>query len=324
MSRGLSKEAKGIGVGLTGGILWGLDAILVGVILSRTVFLDNLGAAITIAPFVSTFLHDAFSSLWMIIFLIFTGGIKPLLKSLKTKSALFVALAAIFGGPIGMTGYMLSISYIGASYTAIISAMFPIVGALLSYIFLKEKMSKKGILGLLMAIVATIILGFTSPDSPKNVILGFVFAMLCVFGWGAECVICAYGMKNDVSPESALQIRQLVSAIVYGVIIIPSLKGFNLTAQVMQSDVIIIIIITALAGTASYLCYYSSINSIGATKAMGLNISYSAWAVILGVFFGTPFGVKEFALAAVIVVGSVLTSENPTEFFSLFGFGKKK
>jgi len=323
MSSGLSKEAKGIGVGLTGGILWGLDAILVGVILSRTVFLDNAGAALAIAPFVSTFLHDAFSSLWMIIFLLFTGRIKPLLKSLKTKSALFVALAAVFGGPIGMTGYMLSISYIGASYAAIISSMFPIVGAVLSYIFLKEKMSKKGIIGLLMAIAATIILGFTAPDSPKNVILGFVFAMLCVFGWGAECVICAYGMKNDVSPESALQIRQLVSTIIYGVIIIPLLKGFNLTAAAMQSDVLIIII-TALAGTASYLCYYSSINSIGATKAMGLNISYSAWAVILGIFFGTPFGVKEFVLAAVIVVGSVLTSENPAEFFSLFGFGKKK
>lgn len=312
---------NGSGTGLLGGILWGFDTVLVGVVLGTTVL--NTPQAIAIAPLVSTFLHDFFSSIWMLIFTALNHGFGELKKALKTKSGKFVMVAALFGGPIGMTGYMLAINYIGASYTAVISAMYPAVGALLSMIFLKEKMGKLGALGLTMAITATMILGFTTTDTPKNIWLGILFALLCVFGWGIEVVICAYGMKNDVLPETALQIRQLTSAIVYGLLIMPIIKGYPLAAQVASSPVILLIALTALAGTSSYLCYYRSIDGIGPIKAMGLNISYSAWAIFIGIFFGNGISLKALFLALIIITGSLLTTENPGEFLQLFHIGEK-
>lgn len=312
----LSQEGKGIATGLLGGFLWGLDTVLVGVILA----MSPLSHAVALAPLVSTFLHDTFSSLWMLLFTTSKKNLQKFLKSWKSRSGLFVTIAALFGGPIGMTGYMLSIRYIGASNTAIISAMYPAVGAFFGFLFLKEKMKKTGFIGLGIAILATMILGFTSPEQPENIALGIIFALLCVIGWGCECVITAYGMKNDMLPDIALQIRQLVSAIVYGVLIIPIIGGYPLVGEILKSPAVIVIALTALAGTASYLFYYRSIDNIGAIKAMGLNISYSAWAIFIGVFFGNGISFKEIILAILIIAGSLLTTDNPKEFLQLFAF----
>ncbi|WP_071131770.1 DMT family transporter [Enterococcus timonensis] len=320
MNNKITSEGKGIATGLAGGLLWGLDTVLVGVILA----MSPLSGAVALAPLVSTFLHDFFSSIWMLIYTAFHKNLKNFIKSWPKRSGRFVTIAALFGGPIGMTGYMLSIRYIGASNTAIISAMYPAVGAFFGYLFLKERMSKRGFLGLAIAMGATMILGFTSPEAPQNIVLGILFALLCVFGWGMEAVITAYGMKNDLLPDLALQIRQLVSALVYGIFIIPIIGGYPLVLEIIQSPAIIVIALTALAGTSSYLCYYRSIDSIGAIKAMGLNISYSAWAIFIGIFFGNGISFKEVILAVLIIAGSILTTDNPKEFLQIFILKPKK
>ena len=64
----------------------------------------------------------------------------PLLQNhgFLTQDYSFVSLAAIIGGPVGMTGYVLSIANRGASIGAVVSAIFPTIGALLACIFLKD------------------------------------------------------------------------------------------------------------------------------------------------------------------------------------------
>ncbi|MBI6034429.1 DMT family transporter, partial [Clostridium perfringens] len=206
---------KGYGSGIISAMAWGLDTVLVGVILSMAPFI-NTEAAIMLAPFVSTFLHDFFSTLWMFIYMIFTRQVGKLFKSLKTPSTKYVILASIFGGPMGMTGYLLSVNYIGPSYAATISSIYPAVGAVLAAIFLKEKISRKGYIGLTISILGIALLGFGN-DGGKASLIGFLFAGLSVLGWSSESVICSYGMKDeDISPKQALQIRQFISALFSG------------------------------------------------------------------------------------------------------------
>ncbi len=50
---------KGYGSGIISAMAWGLDTVLVGVILSMAPFIST-EAPIMLAPFVSTFLHDFF------------------------------------------------------------------------------------------------------------------------------------------------------------------------------------------------------------------------------------------------------------------------
>lgn len=304
--------------GLLAGILWGLDTVILGVALAMSEFVST-EQAIMLAPFVSTFLHDTFSSIWMLIYMGIKKQYKNVLYALKTKSGKFIILGALLGGPIGMSGYVAAINYIGPAYTAIISSLFPALGALLSYIFLKEKMTIVQMLGLFVSIVGVIVLGYTPGASEvANLLLGFGCALLCCVGWAAEAVICAYGLKDpDISDEHALQIRQLTSALFYGVVIMTVLSGWNFTFDILPSTATLIIALSALFGTASYVCYYRSIATIGATKAMALNITYSAWSIVFALLLlHTLPDVKSIICGVVIVLGSLVAAADLKEFFN--------
>ena len=115
-----------------------------------------------------------------------------------------------------------------------------------------------------------------------NVLVGILGVAACVFGWGSEAVILAWGMQDDaVDNETALQIRETTSAFAYGLLILPLAGSVDFAAQVALTPANGVVFIAALAGTASYLFYYKAIDAIGASRGMALNISYSAWSVIL-------------------------------------------
>ena len=117
--------------GILAGILWGLDTVILGIALSMSTFVST-EQAIVLAPFVSTFIHDFCSSIWMLIYMGIKKQYGNILRAVKTRSGKFIILGALLGGPIGMSGYVAAINYIGPAYTAIISAMFPALGAFLS------------------------------------------------------------------------------------------------------------------------------------------------------------------------------------------------
>ena len=302
--------------GLMSGILWGLDTVLLGIAIAMTPFIET-EQAIFLAPFVGTFLHDLFSSIWMAIYMMFKKQISNTIKAAKTRSGRFIMLGAILGGPVGMTGYLLSIKYIGPAYTAIISSLYPAVGAFLSFIFLKEKMKLSSIIGLFLSIAGIIALGYAPGGEVNNLAIGFLFALMCVIGWASEAVICAYGMKEEeITPEQSLQVRQLTSAVIYGFLIIPIVKGIRFTTQVVPNTTTIIILLTAFAGTASYVCYYKGIYKVGAIKAMSLNITYSAWAIVFGVILlGNSLDLKSIICCLCIMIGSVMSSGDIKEIF---------
>lgn len=305
--------------GLLSGILWGLDTVILGVALAMTPFIST-EQAIFLSPFVSTFLHDIFSSIWMVIYMAFKKQIKKTIRVANTRSGRFIMLGALLGGPVGMTGYLLAIKYIGPAYTAIISSLYPAMGAFLSYIFLKEKMKPISILGLCISISGIIILGYSPGGEVTNLLLGFIFALVCVIGWSSEAVICAYGMKEDeITPDQSLQVRQLTSAVVYGFLIIPIVKGIKFTFNILPTNSTGIIMLTALVGTASYVFYYKGIRKVGATKAMSLNITYSAWSIVFSVILlGNSIDVKSIICCIIIIIGSVMAAGDVKELIGIF------
>ena len=303
--------------GLLAGVLWGVDTVILGIALSMTPFVAT-EQAIVLAPFVSTFLHDFFSSLWMLLYMGVKKQYRLVLRAVKTRSGRFIALAALLGGPIGMSGYVAAIHYIGPAYTAIISAMFPALGALLSYIFLKEKMKPLQIGGLVASILGVIVMGYTpgGNEAMRNVVLGFGCALLCCVGWASEAVLCAYGFKDpNITDEQALQIRQLTSALFYGVAILTVIGGWGFTIQIAPTPTTAVILLSALFGTASYLFYYKSITRIGAAKTMALNITYSAWSIVFAlILLHTLPDVKSIICGVVIVFGSIIAATDINEF----------
>ena len=306
------KPSIGGWIGLSSGILWGINTVWIGLILNQSTFQEF----ILLAPIISTFLHDTFSSIWLFLYILFTKKLKDLKQAFTSGGAKIILFSGLLGGPIGMTGYMLAIQSIGPSYTAIISATYPAIGTFISWRFLKDKISTLNIVGISIAIGATIALGLTTTNDSSATWIGFGFALLCAIGWGSESAITAYGMKKEVTPTVAIQIRQAISAITYLFIILPFIQGFHYVSIVLHSKTSILLALTALIGSASYLLYYTAIHQIGPIRAMGLNISYSAWAVVFSLLIGFPTSFFELLLAITIVSGSILSTGHPSSFFN--------
>lgn len=273
--------------GIIAGITWAVETIILGIALAMSPFVST-EQAVLLAPFASTFLHDFFSAIWSCIYNGVRGNLPAVGRALKTKSGRFVALAAVIGGPVGMTGYVLSVANMGASIGAVASAIFPAIGAVLAYIFLKEKMSWYRWIFLILSLLGVYGLSYSPEINITNFWLGFAGTLMCAFGWGIEAVIIAKSVQdNAVTDEIALQIRQTTSALVYGIIILPIMKGWGFTVSLFNGTgwLIPVIAIAALFATASYLFYYRAISQIGASKSMALNITYAAWAVVFSVIF---------------------------------------
>ena len=101
-----------------------------------------------------------------------------------------------------------------------------------------------------MSICAMALMGW-APQSTQveNLPLGILCALLCVCGWAVEVVICAYGMKDpNVNNEHALMIRQITSAIFYGVVIMNVIRGWNLVGDVLPTIATPVILASAFSG----------------------------------------------------------------------------
>ena len=309
--------------GIIAAITWALETVVIGLALE----MSPLKEAAVLAPLVSTFLHDSFSAIFATIYNGIRGNLKNVWKAFKTKSGKFVLLAAVIGGPIGMTGYVLSVKYMGASIGAVASAAFPAVGAILAYFFLKEKMQWYRWLFLLATLGGVYGLSYSPELNVTNFWIGLLGTLMCALGWGIEAVILAKSMKDeDVKDEYALQLRQTTSAVVYGAVILPIVGGWGFTADlftVSNAWMLHLIAFAALFATASYLFYYRAINQIGASKAMALNVTYAAWAILFTVIIrGDTSVLKPMTIicALVVLICSILTAAD----FKDLGFKRKK
>ena len=312
--------------GLLAGVAWALETVVLGIALSMSPFLST-EQAVLLAPFVSTFLHDAFSGLFLLIYNLIRGKAKELFGVFKSSSLKWVLLASAIGGPIGMTGYVLAVNYMGASVGAVASAVYPAIGTLLAYIFLKERVAWYQWIFLILTLFGVYGLSYSPSLNVENFWLGLLGAFMCAFGWGIEAVILAKCLKDpNIKSEYALNIRQLTSALIYGVIILPILGGWKFTIGLFSGGTGILlptVAVAALCATVSYLLYYTTIGKIGASKAMALNITYTAWAIIFTIIILRDYSVLNpltLLCASVVVICGILAA---TDMKTLFAKLKK-
>ena len=302
--------------GIGSGALWGLDTVILAIALALNPFAtDDAHASL-----VSAALHDAVCALILLVFMAMRGRLKDTWRAIHTRSGRAVMVAALLGGPIGMSGYLLAIDQIGAGYTAIISTFYPALGTALAVAVLKERMRPRQVIALAVAIGAIIATSYTSTSVSGSALWGVLGALAAVAGWGCEAVILAWGMRDDaVDNETALQIRETTSGLTYLVLVVPLGGALSSTGQALTSPGAMgLVALAAAAGTASYLFYYKAIDLLGAARAMALNISYSAWAVLFAFLLQSIVPAPiQIVLCVVILVGTVLAAtENWRELTS--------
>lgn len=292
-------------VGLNAGVCWALDTVILGIALTKAPFIND-PKVLMLAPLISSFFHDFFSSIWMLIHMGIQRKWKMIFQKLKNRGGKMLILASVLGGPIGMGGYVFSINYLGISYTTMLSAIYPALGALLSFVFLKERLQKRQVIGLMAAVTGMGLLGFTLTERVEiNLLAGGISILVCILGWTLEIVICAYAMKEErIDSQCAYAIRQLFSSAMQFVFLTALLRFAFL--KVYPVRVLPIIAVAGLAGMVSYMCYYYAISKMGASKSMALNITYAAWGIIFDaiIFHNIP-SILQIVCGIMIVIGAL-------------------
>lgn len=305
---------KGLITGILSGATWGLDAVLLGVVMVMAPFVENPILLIA-GGIVCSALHDIFSAIWLLGIMGAQGKLNGLGKAMISRDGRYCMLAALFGGPLAMTFYTIGISVGGAALTASVTAIYPILGTALAVFILKEKTGLQTWIGLSICVIGIIVIGWSpSSGENENMILGILISLVAAIGWATEGVVSGYGMKEgNVDPKMALTIRYIVSSLVYLLVVAPifvggfgdSLEGY--AAIFSDNACWILLAVTALVGMSSFFCWYTSIDNIGAGKALCLNVTYSFWSVvfslILSVFLPQYFS---GVFTAFIAIGSIL------------------
>lgn len=297
--------------GLGSGFTWGLDTVLIGVIMTLTPFVEN-PLLIVCGTFVCGMFHDVLAALWMWCLMGRKGRLSELKDAICSRDGLFCVLGAFCGGPLAMTFYVLAVQQGGAALTATVTACYPLLGSALAMLILKEKMPIKGWLGLCICILGIACVGYIPGGSLQaDVVVGITLAAVAAIGWALEAVVCGYGMKGGkVDPWMALLIRETTSGIVYTLLVVPiMLGGFGtmvicVSAVMSHSLTFVLLVVTALIGMSSFVMWYTAIDSIGAARSLCLNVTYSFWTVVLSfLFLGGEILVNVLIGAMMVVTG---------------------
>lgn len=295
---------KGIFFGFISGVLWAINSIVIGIVLTTVGF----GNYVIISPIIATFLNDLFSSLMIGLDILFNRK-KIVNYKIDFNNLSIILFASLLGAPIGMGGYVLSISFLGSAYTATFSVLYPVIGVVFARIFLKDKLSTQGMVGISISVIATMILSTGNENVIANLGLGFFGLLMCIIGWGLEGVILSQAMSN-LDEKIILLIRQCTSVVSFFLILLIGFPVLDIFKSVMSFNLILLTLFSALAGSLSYLAYYKAIHLLGPSKAMGLNMSYSAWTILFGILFlSQPLDLKLIICCGIIIFGAILTSD---------------
>lgn len=151
---------------------------------------------------------------------IYRGMLLP--TDATTHAWIWLGLSGLVGFVFG--DYFLFHSYrlIGSRIAMLIMTFVPPVTALLGWLILGEKMTLQHLLGMTLTVSGIAMTIFSKPNGKriqlKYPLIGLVYAFFGVLGQAGGLVLSKYGMQ-DYSPFASTQIRIIVAALGFGIII---------------------------------------------------------------------------------------------------------
>lgn len=317
---------KGISIALFSGLMYGFYSAFMAMGMTRGVWGDWYGANTAgLSAIVVTYLlgalgsavNDTCSAVWALIFAASKGKLGDFFRCLKTKPGAVMILAALVGGPISSTAYVVALQMAG-SIVIPITALCPAIGAILGRILFKQELNKRMMGGIAICVLSSFLIGSTSigGDAPAGLLLGLCIAFIAALGWGFEGCVAGYG-TSMIDSEIGITIRQATSGLSNLLILVPIFGmvvgdgvGFStdLAIQAFTSGPAMIwFALSGLCAFVSYMCWYNGNSMCGAALGMACNGTYSFWGpfccwIVLGVYGG----IDGYALPPIVWISAVL------------------
>lgn len=287
----------------------------------------------TIALLIVAVLITAFNALTVILALLVWNGALGKLKEMgRTVTQMstctkYYFLASIMGGPIAILGSFIAMGFVGAAFAAVAALFYPVIGSILSRVWLKQKISRRAMIGILVIIIGsfTVYAGGLINDltSGNASMWGYIGGLMAAAGWGIEGAVAAKGL--DISePDVGITLRFLGENIIWWVIVIPllALVGFPMytyAAQVFDPITLIVLIMAGITFGFCYVTWYKSFTLVGVGRGQGIGNLYGMFAVVfIFLFVGTAPEWTVLVGGGLCIVGSlVMFTEDSLELVSI-------
>ena len=198
----LKNQKAAVPIVLFAGLFWSLGPYVV----------RNIDAANTV-PWQYLFTRGVVIFLLLNCFLYFEEGIK------FYKNYLKVGLSGILGGlglAIAMISFIWSITNTSAAITLLCLAAMPFITALLSFLFLKEKISLSVWLTIIIAAVGIVIMAVGNKNTGS--IIGLIFGLASALGFAIFSVSLRW--RRQTPKFTTVSIAGLICAIISGFVIL--------------------------------------------------------------------------------------------------------
>ena len=198
----LKNQKAAVPIVLFAGLFWSLGPYVV----------RNIDAANTV-PWQYLFTRGVVIFLLLNCFLYFEEGIK------FYKNYLKVGLSGILGGlglAIAMISFIWSITNTSAAITLLCLAAMPFITALLSFLFLKEKISLSVWLTIILAAIGIVIMAVGNKNTGS--IIGLIFGLASALGFAIFSVSLRW--RRQTPKFTTVSIAGLICAIISGFVIL--------------------------------------------------------------------------------------------------------
>jgi len=281
---------------------WILDYLILSLCWG-TSFLMMREATLSFGPFLCAWLRVSIAAVVLVPYIIRRGEMQTLLKNWRK-----MVIAGLLSCGIPFSCYFYALSSLSTGLSSILNATTPMFGALIAWVWLREKPKPLRILGLILGFIgiSCLILNASQPGELHNSqhvvsILACLVATFC-YGLGAN-----YTQKfmREFSPLLNATGCLLGASVA---LLIPA--WMDLPSEWPSLGSTVAIVLSGLFSTAlAYALFFRIIASIGAARAMTITYLVSVIATGLGLYVLDESITLFMVLSAMLVLfGTALSS----------------
>ncbi len=262
-----------------------------------SIFINKFGVSV-VNPYVFTWLKN------LTVAFLLTGVILALkdwkvLKNLTKKQWLLLIIIGLVGGSIPFLLFFKGLSLVDAAQTSFVHKTMFVYAALLAFIFLKEKINKKFLLGGLFLVLGNL---FLLKNLSFSINQGTLLIFLATLFWAMENIISKYALK-ELEARVVAWARMFFGALfIFFFLLATSQLSFLTELNLKQ---ISWTLITSLFLFGYVMTWYSGLKYIPVSHAMVILLLGSPITTLLSLISGGKIDSQEILAGGLIILGVI-------------------
>lgn len=238
------------------------------------------------------------------LFLLAVAGLRGRLGALW-RNIRHISIVGIFAAGLPFLCFNIAAQTVPAGFMAVINAMTPLFGALIARLWLKEKLTRTRICGLIIGFAGIVVLVWTDLSfSAGGMGPGVLTCLTASLSYGYAASYTTRYLKG-VDPLAMAAGSVTAAAIVLLPLAIYAWPATPISVSAWAAALALALLCTGLA----YIIFYGLIDRVGATRS----ITVTFLVPLFGIFWGAlilhePLGARMLAGTGIVLLGTLLAT----------------